>query len=90
VQVIRETKAMDEFDEQTLREMITYTKDENGAYNAQPGYHDDLVISLAIAHFISSQQRATWSVTEPVKAEFITSHFSIKQPSKNGMGGYWK
>jgi phage terminase large subunit len=43
-------------DADTLGEMLTFVYDENWKGQAEEGKHDDLVMSLAIAHFIRSQQ----------------------------------
>lgn len=43
-------------DYDTLREMLTFVKTAAGRPQAEEGEHDDLVMSLAIAHFIRSQQ----------------------------------
>ena len=40
----------------TLGEMLTFVYDENWKPQAEEGEHDDLVMSLAIAHYIRSQQ----------------------------------
>ncbi len=37
-------------DERTLREMLTMVKKENGKQEAEEGYHDDKVMSIAITH----------------------------------------
>lgn len=42
-------------DENTLKEMLTFIKNEKGRPEAQVGTHDDLVIGLAIAHDIKDQ-----------------------------------
>jgi hypothetical protein len=46
-------------DSKTLAEMITFIKNENGKPEAQQGKHDDLILSLAIAHAIRDQQAYT-------------------------------
>lgn len=46
-------------DYQTLGEMLTFVYDKNWKPQAEVGKHDDLVMSLAIAHFIRSQQRTS-------------------------------
>ena len=43
-------------DHGTLGEMLTFIYDEKWKPQAEQGEHDDLVMSLAIAHFIRSQQ----------------------------------
>ncbi len=42
-------------DEKTLREMLTMVKKENGKKEALDGYHDDKVMSIAIAHQATGQ-----------------------------------
>jgi hypothetical protein len=44
------------FDIETLREMLTFVKDENGKPDAQSGYHDDLLFSHMISREIQSQK----------------------------------
>lgn len=43
-------------DYDTLGEMLTFVYDENFKPQAEEGEHDDLVMSLAITHYIRSQQ----------------------------------
>lgn len=43
-------------DKETLEEMLTFVRNEKGRPEAQEGAHDDLVMALAIAHYIRSQQ----------------------------------
>ena len=40
----------------TLREMLTFIVNKNGRAEAEDGYHDDLVMALAIAYYIRPQQ----------------------------------
>jgi phage terminase large subunit len=40
----------------TLNEMLTFVRNEKGRAEAQQGKHDDLIISLAISHYIRKQQ----------------------------------
>ena len=42
-------------DERTLREMLTMVKKEDGKQEAEDGYHDDKVMSIAITHTAVSQ-----------------------------------
>lgn len=44
------------YDYETLGEMLTFVYDEQWKPQAEEGEHDDLVMALAIAHFIRSQQ----------------------------------
>lgn len=53
-----------ETDVNTLKEMLTFIKNDKGKAEAQQGAHDDLVMALAIAHFISSQQTSSWIPVE--------------------------
>lgn len=43
-------------DKDTLREMLTFIINEKGRMEAEQGYHDDLVMALAIAYYIRGQQ----------------------------------
>ncbi|MCI8760509.1 MAG: hypothetical protein HFJ34_05255 [Clostridia bacterium] len=43
-------------DKDTLREMLTFIVNENGRAEAEVGYHDDLVMALAISYYIREQQ----------------------------------
>lgn len=40
----------------TLHEMLTFVRNEKGRPEAQEGAHDDLIMGLAIAHYIRGQQ----------------------------------
>lgn len=44
-------------DRRTLEEMLTFVRNEKGRPEAQNGAHDDLIMGLAIAHYIRPQQR---------------------------------
>lgn len=46
-------------DFETLGQMLTFVYDDNWKPQAQLGEHDDLVMALAIAHYIRPQQRYT-------------------------------
>ncbi len=43
-------------DKDTLREMLTFIVNKNGRAEAEEGYHDDLVMALAITYYIRQQQ----------------------------------
>lgn len=43
-------------DKDTLREMLTFIVNKNGRAEAEDGYHDDLVMGLAISYYIRPQQ----------------------------------
>lgn len=75
-----------ESDSETLREMLTFVKKENGRTEALEGYHDDLVMSLAIAHHISAQQSRTWIAAEPEVDRFIEQNFSAESDNCESNG----
>lgn len=54
-------------DKDTLLEMLTFVRNEKQRPEAEPGAHDDCVISLAIAHYVRPQQ--TMQVTAPGSKE---------------------
>ena len=62
-------------DEDTLREMVVFIKNERGRPEAQIGYHDDLVMCLAIAHYIRGQQSKE---LEPEKEKKIELPFELQ------------
>jgi uncharacterized protein (UPF0335 family) len=78
VQIIREDATI-EPDVKTLKEMLTFVKKDNGKKEAQDGFHDDLVMALAIAHFISKQQTSLWIDCAPEKESFIETNFNIEE-----------
>ncbi len=43
-------------DRSTLNELLTFVRNEKGRAEAQANAHDDLVMALAIAHYIRPQQ----------------------------------
>ena len=43
-------------DKETLREMLTFIVNDKGRAEAGEGYHDDLVMALAISYYIRGQQ----------------------------------
>lgn len=59
-------------DYQTLGEMLTFVYDENWKAQAEAGEHDDLVMSLAIAHYIRDQQSTTVTLSEAEGTEVWT------------------
>lgn len=73
-----------ECDEQTLREMLTYIKNDQGGYEAQEGYHDDLVMATAIAHYISPQQMILDKIERDEPVSVIEQNFNINQNQTEG------
>ncbi len=68
-------------DKETLREMLTFVKNERGRAEAIKGEHDDMVMALAIAHYISDQQKKkAESTTERRKTKW---HQSQKEDYRN-------
>ncbi len=65
-----------EVDIPTLKEMTTFVKKDNGKLEAIDGCHDDLVVALAIAHFISKKQTNQWINVVPDDNDFIINNFS--------------
>lgn len=51
-------------DVDTLQEMLTFVRNEKGKPEAIEGKHDDLVMTLAITHYISEQGEHTWKPNE--------------------------
>lgn len=51
-------------DEKTLRQMLTFVKKDGGVQEAEEGYHDDKVMSIAIAHQATDQ---VVFVNEPIE-----------------------
>lgn len=52
-------------DYDTLAEMLTFVKSDTGKAQAEEGKHDDLVMSLAISHFIRTQQTVKAKTEKP-------------------------
>lgn len=63
VQIVRENPELIN-DEDTLKEMLVFIKNEKGRPEAMEGEHDDCVMALAIAHYVRSQVIFT---QEPIK-----------------------
>lgn len=56
-------------DEETLKEMLSFAKNERGRPEALPGKHDDCVMALGIAHKIRGQESMTVKQAPEVKQE---------------------
>ena len=56
---------------------------DNGKLEALDGCHDDLVMALAIAHFISKKQTSDYIEIKPEDNDFITQNFNYDQPEGN-------
>ena len=69
VQVVRD-QADTLYDRATLGELLTFVRSEKGRAEAQVNAHDDLVMALAIAHYIRPQQ-ARSRVEVPKKKKIL-------------------
>ena len=69
-------------DKETLQEMLTFVKNEKGRPEAQEGYHDDQVMSLAITYYIREQQSFELYPIQNIRTN-ITSR-DIRQNSTYG------
>ena len=80
-----------EVDIDTLREMLVFVKNDVGKPEALQGKHDDLVMSLAIAHQVSTQGKHTWFDVPRVKT-WIEENFKHdeddEETSNLGMSEY--
>lgn len=63
-------------DRQTLREALTFIKRSDGKQAADDGYHDDRIMSLAIAHAARCQQ--TYIVIKKEREEKSTLPFALQ------------
>lgn len=57
-------------DEETINEMLTFTRDEKGHLGAIEGAHDDCVMALAITYYIRDQQETRITRPEGRKAQW--------------------
>ena len=73
-----------EVDAETLKEMTTFVKKDNGKQEAIEGAHDDLVMATAIAHFISKKQTNQWIEVVPSEEDFIEENFETEETGTNG------
>ncbi len=56
-------------DEETLLEMLTFVRNDKMRPEAEPGAHDDCVLSLAIAHYVRPQMRMNVEAPTPSGGE---------------------
>jgi len=81
VKIVREnTELINDLD--TLNEMLTFVRNEKGRPEAMSGEHDDLIMSLAIAHIIRPQQDYL-AKDEPIKPHY---NFEFEKPKPNPLG----
>lgn len=73
-------------DKDTLEEMLTFVRNEKGRPEAQEGAHDDLVMALAIAYYIRTQQE-TKPKLDTVDIEYnIMKDFGFETEDENEFG----
>ena len=73
-----------ESDVDTLKELLTFVKKDNGRMEAVAGAHDDLVMSLAIAHFASGQGMHDWIPAEAPEDNTIERNFYPQEYETQG------
>ena len=88
VEIMRENPEC-ECDAATLDEMSTFVRKENGGFSAIDGCHDDLVMSLAITHFISKKQTSSWMTVQSGDNEFIKENFNLDSGRTESDGEYY-
>lgn len=73
-------------DTDTLKEGLTFIKNEKGRPEAQVGYHDDLIMALAIAYDIRIQQDMTVKVDKQNLEYNIMKDFGFEKEKRNELG----
>lgn len=73
-------------DKDTLEEMLVFVRNEKGRPEAQQGCHDDLVIALAIAYHIRTQQDMKVKKTETEKR--LSKEFTFEFDEEEPKGDY--
>ena len=88
--VLMRTDPTIEVDSETLKEMTTFVKKDNGKQEAIEGAHDDLVMATAIAHFISKKQTNQWIEVIPTEEDFIVENFKTEETVNNSDYMNWE
>lgn len=70
----------------TLEEMLVFIKNEKGRPEAQLGYHDDLVMALAIAYYIRTQQSMTVKTKQQIIQDNMYKDFGIEEEIEEDFG----
>ena len=68
-------------DKETLQEMLTFVRNEDGKAEALEGYHDDLTMGLAISHYIRPQQ--SMKLDKKQKEKEIINAFGLDDTNTN-------
>lgn len=71
-------------DIETIREMITFTRNEKGRIEAQAGCHDDLVMALAIGYYARTQQDK-FTLRKAEKKQYIPIELRKEEVVQGGM-----
>lgn len=69
-------------DPETLRELLAFERKPGGELSAAGGGHDDLVMALAIAHFLTTLSPGRYR-TAPAAAGEIARNFKIEEPQES-------
>ena len=77
-----------ECDAETLREMQTFVRKENGRTEAILGYHDDLVMAKAISLFIGGQQSYDMVKVMPKEDDTLERLFHFTPEGGSGNASY--
>ena len=75
-------------DVDTLKEGLTFIKNEKGRAEAQQGYHDDLIMGLAIAYYIRTQQNMKAITKQKMKRDNMYKDFGIQETEDEDYGSY--
>ena len=80
-----------EVDMETLRELTTFIRNPKklGRREAMAGAHDDLVMALAIAHFIRGRQSRDWLPVPEEENTFIKDNFHVGRKKTGGVFMNW-
>lgn len=70
----------------TLKEGLTFIRNEKGRAEAQQGYHDDLIMALAIAYDIRTQQSMKRISKEKIIENKMYKDFGIKEEIQEDYG----
>jgi phage terminase large subunit len=73
-------------DKDTLEEMLTFVRNQKGRPEAQSGGHDDLVMALAIAYYIRTQQDMKPKTPEVVLKDNMYKDFGIEEETDGDIG----
>ena len=73
-------------DKETLEEMLVFIRNEKGRPEAQEGCHDDLVMALAIAYYIRTQQDTKLKINVNIIQENIMKDFGFEKDKQDDLG----